>query len=231
MLLSGYLLVSCVPKTVERTDHGVIVRLSDTTPNNARQVCLEVLGEKIIHVSATPEKDFSDKLSLVVLPSKTKTYFTVEDREDSVLVHTAKLTAAVSRRTGNVQFRNNSGKLILAEEEGGRVFLPVEADGTKAYNVQQVFRSASDEEGFYGLGQHQSDEFNYKGKNEELFQYNTKVSVPFIVSTCGYGILWDSYSLCRFGNHHSYSQLGLARMASALRRRTVCIRRCRRSAM
>ncbi|MDE5922095.1 MAG: alpha-xylosidase, partial [Muribaculum sp.] len=60
----------------------------------------------------------------------------------------------------------------------------------------------------YGLGQHQSNEFNYKGKNEELFQYNTKVSVPFVVSTDNYGILWDSYSLCRWGNPKDYSQLG-----------------------
>ena len=64
-----------------------------------------------------------------------------------------------------------------------------------------------DDEAFYGLGQHQADEFNYKGKNEELFQYNTKVSVPFIVSNKGYGVLMDSYSMMRFGNPDGYSQL------------------------
>ena len=74
--------------------------------------------------------------------------------------------------------------------------------------VTAGFGSVDKEEGIYGLGQHQSDEFNYKGKNEELFQYNTKVSVPFIVSTDNYGILWDSYSLCRFGNPEPYKQLG-----------------------
>ena len=42
-------------------------------------------------------------------------------------------------------------------------------EGTKGYTLRQVFES-EDEEGLYGLGQHQSDEFNYKGKNEELFQ-------------------------------------------------------------
>ena len=72
--------------------------------------------------------------------------------------------------------------------------------------MQQVFESPADE-AFYGLGQHQADEFNYKGKNEELFQYNTKVSVPFIVSNKNYGVLWDNYSLSRFGNPNDYSQL------------------------
>ncbi|HCO67014.1 MAG TPA: alpha-xylosidase, partial [Dysgonomonas sp.] len=62
-------------------------------------------------------------------------------------------------------------------------------------------------ESFYGLGQHQADEFNYKGKNEVLFQYNTKVSVPFFVSTKNYGILWDNYSLTKFGDPRDYADL------------------------
>ena len=49
-----------------------------------------------------------------------------------------------------------------------------------------------------------------KGKNEDLFQYNTKVSVPFVLSNKNYGILWDSYSYCRFGNPNDYLQLNRA---------------------
>jgi alpha-D-xyloside xylohydrolase len=48
---------------------------------------------------------------------------------------------------------------------------------------------------------------NYKFKNEELFQYNTKVSLPIIVLTKGYGILWHNYSSTRFGNHEAYQNL------------------------
>ena len=65
----------------------------------------------------------------------------------------------------------------------------------------------NDDEAFYGLGQHQSEEMDYKGKDEELFQYNTKVSIPFVVSTRGYGLLWDSYSYGRWGNPAGYRQL------------------------
>ena len=49
-----------------------------------------------------------------------------------------------------------------------------------------------------------------KGKNEDLFQYNTKVSIPFVLSNKNYGILWDSYSFCRFGNPDDYLQLNRA---------------------
>lgn len=209
-LLAGCLMASCSSsKDVERTGNGVIVHIDAQSQNATRQVRLDVLGEKLIHVSATPDKHFLKQRSLTVLPTLAKTDFSVEEREDSVFVHTSKVTASVSRQSGEVRFYEASGRLILAEDSGGgRSFTPIEVDGTQAYTIRQVFQSASDDEGYYGLGQHQSDEFNYKGKNEELFQYNTKVSVPFIVSTKGYGILWDSYSLCRFGQQKPYSQLG-----------------------
>ena len=87
-----------------------------------------------------------------------------------------------------------------------------------ASGVHRVYCNSPDDEAFYGLGQHQADEFNYKGKNEELFQYNTKVSVPFIVSNKNYGILWDSYSLCRFGDPRDYAQLSAVLQTLWMRR-------------
>ena len=211
--LVGCLVASCGPAAVEQTADGVIIQVAQHPPNQARQVRLQVLGERLIHISATPERRFADRESLIIVQrekanSKKCADFDTEEREDSVFVRTAKLTAAVSRQTGVVRFTDASGRLLLAEAEGGRSFQPIEVEGTRAYTVQQAFQSTNDDEGLYGLGQHQSDEFNYKGKNEELFQYNTKVSVPFIVSTEGYGILWDSYSFCRFGNPQPYVQLG-----------------------
>ena len=193
---------------VERTRDGIIVHLTERSDTAARQVRIQVLGDCLIRVSATPERRFKDTESLVVLPQQSAVDFTVEDREDSVLVRTARVTAAVSLQTGVVHFSDAEGRLLLAEAEGGRSFRPIEVEGRKGYSVRQVFASTADDEGLYGLGQHQSDEFNYKGRNEELFQYNTKVSIPFVVSTEGYGLLWDSYSLCRFGNPRPYAQLG-----------------------
>ena len=104
-------------------------------------------------------------------------------------------------------YRRNGHTILREKTNGGKEFTPIEVEGTKGYTLRQVFES-EDEEGLYGLGQHQSDEFNYKGKNEELFQYNTKVSVPFIVSSKGYGVLWHNYSLSRFGDKRPYADLG-----------------------
>ncbi len=206
-LLAGWLLAACAGSGYEKTGNGVIVTIGQQRPTDVRQVRLEVMGEKLIHVSATPEKHFSAARSLIIVPRADKTDFKVEEYGDTVSVNTSQLRAAVSKTTGAVRFTDAAGHLILAEEHGGRSFTPIEVDGTKAYTVRQVFESA-DDEAFYGLGQHQADEFNYKGKNEELFQYNTKVSVPFIVSNKNYGVLWDGYSLARFGDSRDYAQLG-----------------------
>lgn len=207
-LASALLLASCATRPYEKSDTGVTVNVGNADSEGARLVRLQVLGDKLIRVSATPDKKFADNPSLVVVPQEATPKFEVVETDSSVQVITSQLKADVLLATGDVKFYDSEGKLILAEEEGGRRFTPIEVEGKKAYTVRQLFQSVNDEEGIYGLGQHQADEWNYKGKNEELFQYNTKVSVPFIVSTDNYGILWDSYSLCRWGNPENYKQLG-----------------------
>lgn len=207
-LASALLVTSCATRPYEKSDTGVTVNVRDVNENGTRLVRLQVLGDKLIRVSATPDKKFADNPSLVVVEQKSTPRFEVVETDSSVQVVTSQLTADVLLASGDVKFFDSEGKLILAEDNGGRSFTPIEVEGKKAYTVRQLFESVNDEEGIYGLGQHQADEWNYKGKNEELFQYNTKVSVPFVVSTDNYGILWDSYSLCRWGNPADYKQLG-----------------------
>ena len=168
---------------------------------------LEVMGEKLIHVKAIQGLDFPNDSSLIIVPNLPKVRFKVESTDDSVFVMTNAVVAGVERKTGNVRFLDAvTGEVILQEVADSRTFTPIEKGGERKYSVRQAFYG-QDGEGLYGLGQHQADEFNYKNKSEELFQYNTKVSVPFILSTKGYGILWDNYSLSSFGDTE-YQQLG-----------------------
>lgn len=206
-LLAGLVFAACSTQEYEKTSDGVIVNIKQEQPTDVHKVRLQVLGDKLIHVSATPETCFSNRKSLIVVPQRQQVAFKVEDTDSTVSVMTSQLCATVMKNTGEVLFKDLGGKLILVENKGGgKSFTPVEVEGKRAYSVRQVFESPADE-AFYGLGQHQADEFNYKGKNEELFQYNTKVSVPFIVSNKHYGVLWDSYSFCRFGDPRNYAQL------------------------
>ncbi len=206
LLLAGLMLSAC--SGVTHDESSVTIKVRQAAQGSPALVRLEVIGEKLIHVSATPDKEFADPKSLVILPVAEKTPFSVEEDGDVVTVLTTAVKANVRKTTGEVWFTDLSDNIILQEQQGGgKTFEPIEVDGTHGYSFRQVFESPEDE-AFYGLGQHQADEFNYKGRNEELFQYNTKVSVPFIVSNKGYGVLMDSYSLMRWGNPEEYRQLG-----------------------
>ena len=188
----GLLAISCT-----RPDE-IIVR----TKNGTTRVTAVSPG--IMHVSSVAKgESFSKEESLCVLPQQAGTDFSKHKTPDCWELTSGNLTARVDRKDGKVEFFRK-GEMILSEHS--RSFSPIEADGVKAWTVQQTFDSPEDE-AFYGLGQHQADEWNYKGRNEELYQYNTKISVPFVVSSQRYGILWDSYSFCRWGDPRPYASL------------------------
>ncbi len=217
-LLTGALLLCAIVFSVSARQRANIsvsanpaeltVRLAEPASDSTLTLRLRPISEKIIRVTASPDSLLPPDASLAVVRQQSDTPFSITETDSTVTLTTSALSATVTLANGSVTFRDKFGKLIAAEQTAGRTFSPIEVEGTKGYSVAQRFQSLSPDEGLYGLGQHQSDQFNYKGLDEELFQYNTKVSVPFITSTDGYGILWDSYSLCRFGNPQPYSQLG-----------------------
>ena len=226
-LITGGLLLAAV--CASATDYTIsknfiTIPVKKAWSNGAKTVRLQVIGSKIIRVEATVAETFPEKNSLIILPQPAYTDFTVNETADVVTVRTSCITATVSETDGRVKFMDKEGKVLLNEVADGRgkVFKPyyvpdreIGADShlTEAqrhgWTWTATFQSP-DDEAFYGLGQHQSEELNMKGRNEDLFQYNTKISVPFVLSNKNYGILWDSYSYCRFGNPNSYLQLNRA---------------------
>ena len=192
------LLAGCTAAKESIDERGVTITAGDGT-----KVRIEAVADRIIRVIAAPHK-LKNSESLTILPQEQIPQFSVESSDAAVTLRTAEMAATVERETGRVSVRRADGTVIV--EENRREFLDNEVEGDRAYTVRQVFESPADE-AFYGLGQHQSDECNYKGRNETLYQYNTKVSVPFIVSSRNYGILWENYSLTRWGDPRDYSEL------------------------
>lgn len=103
-LLAGWMLAACSGGGFQKTENGVVVEVKQQQPTDVRKVRLEVMGEKLIHVSATPEKEFSKEQSLIVIPQQNKTDFKVEEQGDEVTVKTSELCAIVSKTTGEVRF-------------------------------------------------------------------------------------------------------------------------------
>lgn len=63
--------------------------------------------------------------------------------------------------------------------------------GGDNYSLSLCFES-DDNEKIYGMGQYQQPYLNLKGCCLELAQKNTQASVPFMVSSKGYGLLWNN---------------------------------------
>ena len=188
------------------------------------QIRLQVVGDRIIRVQATAEQSFRNKQSLIIVPQNSKAKYKVEEQGDDLIITTAAMRAVLNEATGQITFYDLKDQVLLKEvAHGGKTFKPftvpdreIGVDIAKVSDAQKhgwswrALFDSPDNEAFYGLGQHQSEELNMKGKNEDLFQYNTKVSVPFVISNKNYGILWDSYSYCRWGNPGDYLQLNRA---------------------
>ena len=225
-LMVSALLMGLVASAAEVQTSGSVVTVRPDG-GQAKVICLEVVNDNIIRVRATSKDALPDKpVSLMIVPQVTpaKGSYTVNEDDAMVVVTAANVRADVSKATGEITFFDGDGNQLLKEAKDGKQFkdfyVPERELGIKTgFTVPEEARhgltwqmkfDSPDDEAFYGLGQHQSEEFNMKGKNEDLFQYNTKVSVPFVLSNKNYGILWDSYSYCRFGNPNDYLQLNRA---------------------
>ena len=102
----------------------------------------------------------------------------------------------MDRKTGRVRFADLKGREILSELD--RSLEPASIQGEQTFHVRQQW--APQDEALFGLGQHQLGLTNIKGYDLDLWQHNATVSLPFLVSSRGYGILWDNTSYSRFGD-------------------------------
>ena len=188
------------------------------------QIRLQVVSDRIIRVQATAEQSFRSKQSLIIVPQNSKAQYKVEEQGDDLIITTAAMRAVLNEATGQITFYDLKDQVLLKEvAQGGKTFKPftvpdreIGVDIAKVPEAQKhgwswrALFDSPDNEAFYGLGQPHSEALNMKGKNEDLIQYNTKVSVPFVISNKNYGILWDSYSYSRWGNPDDYLQLNRA---------------------
>lgn len=96
------------------------------------------------------------------------------------------------------------GKVEVMDKEGRAIFSALSHELEKASVQGEPTRMARleinspEDEFLYGLGQFQDGYLNVRGLTRRLTQVNTQISVPFILSSKGYGILWNNYGLTDF---------------------------------
>jgi alpha-D-xyloside xylohydrolase len=116
----------------------------------------------------------------------------VEISGDLARISNGSLTAEISA-AGQLRFVRADGVELLSESAQHFTGPPARRYATIGggmHHVELLF-NARDSERFYGLGQHQHGRLNQKGAVVDLVQRNTEVSIPFLVSSHGYGLLWN----------------------------------------
>jgi len=203
-----------VTDPVEKTQNGIIIYPDIHFSGNVRAVRLQVVSDKIIRVTASPSKKFSGNKSLITVYNSFSKNWTLTEKKDMVILKTPAITATVLLSTGAVSFADKAGNPILMERQyNGRLISPAVFEGENSYGITQTFETTPGDS-YYGLGQHQSDQFNYKGQQVILFQNNTEVAIPFLISSKNYGILWDNYSITKVGDTRNYMPLSTLKLFS-----------------
>lgn len=216
VLMSAAFLTTFAQKSYRLTSNSVIVSVVDTVKNGAKLVRVDPVTDRIIRVSAVNAEAFPDVQSLMIEQKKfPQVKWNTEESGDTLILKTAALQVKISVKTGALVLCDSTGKPILSElEGGGKMIEPVTIEDKHLFRIRQQFESPADE-AFYGLGQQQEGLFNYKGQDVDLYQYNTKISIPFVVSNKNYGILWDNYSRTKFGDVRDYGPLSALRLYDA----------------
>lgn len=161
------------------------------------KICLD----NMVEVKYTALPVLLDKASLVINNEwKTTPGFTVTENDKEIIIATAKLKVVVNRQSNAVKYTDLAGNLILSEDDAqGKTMAEATIAGIEAYNCTSQFNSPADE-ALYGMGCHPEDtlSINYKGRNQDMTIKYMTGAIPVMMSTKGYGLLWDNYSASSF---------------------------------
>lgn len=114
-----------------------------------------------------------------------------------------KITAKVDHE-GRISFYNQRGELLTEEywrnrNRINRYCVPLRVDARELKPIvgttdHQLFArfEAFDDEKIFGMGQYQDRALDKKGAYLELCHRNSQASVPFYISSRGYGFLWNN---------------------------------------
>ena len=158
---------------------------------------VKVCSDNIIEVKYTVLQDFLMKKSLVITNDwKKGTKFTLSENKEEIVIITGNLKVWINKSTNAIRFTDLKGSTILSEDgENGKNMTPAVIAGLQVNNCTTQFLSPANE-ALFGLGCHPEDSLsiNYKGRNQDLVIKYMTGAIPVILSTRGYGLLWDNYS-------------------------------------
>lgn len=177
---------------VQPTADGVRVEAG-----SGETIQVSFLGEHAVQITAWPKGGHEPAPSYTVdgKPGLTVAPKVRQPDANTVEVSGTSVRVSVNLRSGQVSFADVSGRTLLTE--AGRTFTPATVNKENTFQVEQAF-AVQPTESLFGLGQQQDGHWNLRGLPAELRQHNTHIAIPVILSTGGYGIIWDNAALTDF---------------------------------
>lgn len=164
---------------------------------------VQVCTHSLIHVLFEADTHPAHPQPWIVKTDWSTVSFTVrQDANKDIVIATKRLRIVVEHDSAALVFEDTAGNLLVREAASPRPheLTPITVDGEKSFRADAYFDLTQDE-AIYGLGQHQSGSLNQRGIDLLFMQDNTNISVPFLLSSRGYALLWNSASLGRYENH------------------------------
>ncbi len=118
---------------------------------------------------------------------------------ESAVVKNGNIRADFEARRGRITYLNDQDEVLLREAyhhhhpQFARQF---RSKGSDHFELKVTFDAEKDEH-LYGMGQHPNDCLDLKGTVLELAQKNTQISIPFLLSSKGYGFIWNNPAVGR----------------------------------
>ena len=191
-----------------------------TAHNDHETLEVAVCGDALVHVTSRPvgapagaeaQPPESQPWMLARTDTCPGAPFQFSQANGVSTLTTSRLAVSLSDRDGNLTIKTPEGETLVRERANlPRTYLPSQASGL--YHIEDRL-SPDATEAFYGLGQHQSGMFNYRGSVVELGQNNTDIAIPLLVSSKGYAILWNTASFSYVDNRFPL-ELNLESMAA-----------------
>jgi len=182
-------------QSFKKTNFGVTFKLDNGLMN------LYLFKNDLVEVKYTLLKAMPVKKSLVVLPvSSYLKSFSVMENGGNVFITTGKLRIKVDKRTNAITYSDLSNNVILAEANTlNKEMRDTAVAGIQTYACSTSFDSPKDE-ALFGLGCHPLDSLsiNYKGRNQDMAIKYLTGAIPVMLSSKGYGLLWDNYAESKF---------------------------------
>lgn len=143
------------------------------------------------------EQETPSALELIFTSRVRAPSFKIYNKKGILKITLPQLTVSVDKQSGQLSYQNEHGITFLSEKPNSRFLRASSVQGEKCYMAEQGFNSPADEY-LYGCGQFQDGYLNIRGLSRRLTQVNTQISIPMIVSSKGYGLLWHNYGMTEF---------------------------------